>query len=412
MTKRVRLAVVGGNRGFGYRKTCDFLSDIVEVNAICDLDEAVWAKWKEAYPGIRTFSSFDKLLDDPDIDAILLATPMQVHAAQSVQAMKAGKHVLCEVASAQTVEDCWELVETVERTGAVYMLAENFCYTRTNMTVRHMAEAGVFGELTHAECGYIHDVRSATHDAGGRLKWRGEMMRDFNGNNYPTHSLGPVSQWLGIHRGDAFDSMTTISSKPAAQSDYFKELFGPDHPGAKPDYWKQGDSCLSLIRTKQGVVIYLRNDFSSPRPFNYLHYGLQGTKGSFLSGRDTVEEPVVWLDGRKPGKSYRGEVAWYGFSEVADEFAHPWWKDAGERAKAEQSSRFGDYFVMKEFIAAIAEKRRPDFDVYDSVAVSSVLPLSVRSAAQNGAPVAFPDFAKNKRAIPESAAANKGERHP
>lgn len=401
-SKRVRLAVVGGNRGFGYYKSCEFLSDIVEVNAICDLNEAVFARWKDKFPNIRTFTSFEKLLDDPDIDAILLATPMQVHASQSVQAMKAGKHVLCEVASAMTVEDCWELVETVEQTGAVYMLAENFCYTRMSMMVRHMAESGAFGELTHAECGYIHDVRTATHDAQGNLKWRGEMMRDFNGNNYPTHSLGPVSQWLGINRSDSFDYMTTIVSKPASQSDYFKEIFGPDHPGAKQDYWKQGDSCLSLIRTKQGVVIYLRNDFSSPRPFNYLYYGLQGTKGAYVSGRDTIEEPLIWLDGRTPEKSYNGNVSWSKFSEFTDEFEHPWWKSDSEKTKAVQSSRFGDYFVMKEFATAIIEKRRPDFDVYDSVAVSSILPLSVQSAAQNGYPVAFPDFAKNKKSFVKS----------
>ncbi|MEF3308926.1 Gfo/Idh/MocA family oxidoreductase [Paenibacillus sp. GYB004] len=397
MTKRVRLAVVGGNRGFAYHKCCDFLPELVEVSAICDLNEEVFAKWKRQYPDIRTFTSFEHLLDDDAIDAVLLATPMEVHASQSIQAMNAGKNVLCEVASAQTIEECWELVQTVERTGAVYMLAENFCYTRTNMMVRTMAESGAFGELTHAECGYIHDVRTATHDDRGELKWRGEMMRKFNGNNYPTHSLGPVSQWLGINRGDSFDYMTTIVSKPAAQSDYFKEVFGPDHPGARMEYWQQGDSCLSLIRTKQGAVIYLRNDFSSPRPFNYLSYELQGTKGAFVSGRDTVEEPLIWLDGSTPGKSYLGNVSWSKLSEYAGTFEHPWWSNETDREQAVQAARFGDYFVMKEFATAVVEKRRPDFDVYDSVAVSSIMPLSAQSASQGGSPVYFPDFAKNKR---------------
>lgn len=396
-TKRVRLAVVGGNRGFSYHQSCLNLPELVEVNAICDLNDSVFAKWKEKFPDIRTFTSFEKLLEDPDIDAVLLATPMQVHAGQAVQAMKAGKHVLCEVASAMTIEDSWELVETVEQTGAVYMLAENFCYTRTAMLIRNMAETGAFGELTHAECGYVHDVRSAMHDTEGHIKWRGEMMRDFNGNNYPTHSLGPVQQWLGINRSDSYDYMTTIVSKPTSQADYFNEIFGPGHPGSKPEFWKQGDSCLSLIRTKEGAVIYLRNDFSSPRPFNYLYYGLQGTKGSYVSGRDIHEEPLVWLDGRKPGKSYQGNVSWSKLSEYAGEFEHPWWKDEAEREKAIDSARFGDYFVMKEFVSAIIEKRWPDFDVYDSVAVSSILPLSVASVAQNGYPVKFPDFSKNKR---------------
>jgi len=392
--KRVRLAMVGNHRSLQYSKACDFLVDQMEVSAICDMNEEVFPLWKEKYPEIRTFTSFERMLEDPKIDAVFLGTPMLLHASQSVQAMKAGKHVLCEVASAHTIEECWSLVETVENTGAVYMLAENFCYTRMNMMVRNMAERGAFGEFTHAECGYIHDVRQATHDSAGGLKWRGEMMRDYNGNNYPTHSLGPVSQWLGINRGDSFDYMTTIVSNPASQSDYFAELFGSDHPGAKPDYWKQGDSALSLIRTKNGVVIYLRNDFSSPRPFNYLNYGLQGTKGSFISGRYITEEPLVWLDGRAPEKSYDGHVSWTPFWEYTAEFEHPSWKRA--RQKAEATARFGEYFIMEEFVSAIREGRRPDFDVYDAVAISAVFPLSVQSVAAKGMPVAFPDFSRNK----------------
>ena len=87
--------------------------------------------------------------------------------------------MLCEVASADSIEDCWELVETVEKTGLAYMMAENFCYLRMNLLVKNMADRGAFGELTHAECGYIHDVREATHLADGSIAWRGEMMRDF-----------------------------------------------------------------------------------------------------------------------------------------------------------------------------------------------------------------------------------------
>lgn len=392
----IRLAVVGGNRGFSYTKTIDSLPGQIELAAVCDLDEQVFSKWKERYPDIQTSTSYEQLLDDDSIDAVFIATPMLIHARQAVQAMKAGKHVLCEVSSAHTVEDCWELVETVEQTGKVYMMAENFCYTRLNMMIRNMSEQGMFGDITHAECGYIHDVRRATNNADGTLKWRGEMLRDFNGINYPTHSLGPIAQWLGINQkdGDSFDYMTTVVSKPASQCDYFAELFGKDHPGAQPDYWKQGDSALTLIRTKQGAVIYLRNDFSSPRPFNYKHHALQGTKGSFLPPRFEGEEPMIWFDSRSSEKSYNGKAVWTPLWEYADEFEHPWWSRS--REKAEAAASFGDYFVMEEFAAAIREDRLPEMDVYDSVAISSVFPLSVQSAASQGKPVSFPDFARNK----------------
>ncbi len=390
----VRLAVVGGVRGGCYSKSVSMMPDKVQLEAVCDLNEAVLNNWRTNHPGIKTYTSFEALLDDSSIDAVLLATPMMLHAKQAVQAMKAGKHVLSEVAAANTIEDCWQLVETAEQTGMIYMMAENFNYFRLNMMVKNMADQGAFGELTHAECGYIHDLRAISHKENGDLTWRGEMLRDYNGNNYPTHSLGPVSQWLGIHRGDEFDYMTTIVSKPSSQSGYFAEMFGADHPGASPDYWKQGDSSLTLIRTKQGAVIYLRNDFSSARPFNYAHFGLQGTKGAFLSARRDGEDPLVWLDSQSPDRSYQGTVQWQSILDLSSKYEHPSWKK--DRAKAEEAGFGGDYFVMEEFASAVQEGRRPAVDVYDSVAISCVFPLSVQSVATNGKPVAFPDFTKNR----------------
>ncbi len=396
--KRVRLAVVGGRRGFGYTKSIDLLQEKVELVALCDQDSQVFERWTSAYPELKTYTDFQEIVDHPDIDAVYLATPLLLHEQQSVQLLNAGKHVLCEVSSAHTIEGSWELVETTEKTGLVYMLAENFCYSRMNMLVKNMALQGAFGELTHAECGYIHDVRGATHDANGNLKWRGELLRDFNGINYPTHSLGPVAQWLGINRTDSFDYMVSIASKPASQAAYFKELFGADHPGAQQSFWTQGDSALTLIRTKEGVVIYMRNDFSSPRPWNYLHYGLQGTTGAFVSGRDIREEPMAWLQTQGSKESSGGQARWQPLWDFAEKYEHPWWQAERENALA-GSATFGDYFIMKEFASAILENRAPEIDVYDSVAISSIFPLSVESIKRNGEPVKFPDFAKNKPSV-------------
>ncbi len=393
--KRIRLAFVGGGRGSAYSRQLALFPEQAELVALCDQNPAVFEHWKNQWPGIKTTTEFQAICDDPEIDAVVLATPLLLHAEQAVQLMQSGKHVLSEVSASHSLEGCWELVETVENTGLVYMMAENFCYSRMNMLVRNMAEQEVFGELTHAECGYIHDVRSGTIAPDGSLRWRGELLRDFNGVNYPTHSLGPVSQWLGINRTDSFDYMITIASKPASQVAYCRELFGAEHPGAKPEFWKQGDSALSLIRTKSGVVIYLRNDFSSPRPWNYLHYGLQGTLGAFVSGRDIKEEPLVWLRSFASGTTDSDTAAWQSLWKYAADYEHPWWKE--NKAVAETADkRFGDYFILKEFLSAIQEGRQPEFDVYDAVAISSVFPLSVQSIEKNGQPVHFPNFTKNK----------------
>jgi hypothetical protein len=257
-----------------------------------------------------------------------------------------------------------------------------------------MAEQNAFGELTYAEAGYVHDVRDAMHTPDGKLLWRGELMRDFNGINYPTHSLGPVSQWLGINRTDSFDYMVTIASKPASQADYFGSLFGKDHPGAKQEFWKQGDSALSLIRTKGGVAIYLRNDFSSPRPHNYLQYGLQGTMGAYASGRECQEEDVAWLSAGEPQPA---PPRWKPLEDYAAQYEHPLWKEFGEKSAG--VCYLSEFFVLEEFVSAILEERAPAIDVYDSVAISSVFPLSAQSIENNGRPVDFPDFARNKPGV-------------
>jgi predicted dehydrogenase len=316
---------------------------------------------------------------------------MFLHARQAVRALEAGKHVISEVIAAHTLEDGEALIEAVEKSGLTYMMAENYCYSRSNMMVKRMAESGAFGELIHLEGGYIHDCRHLTHDPKGELTWRGELFRSYNGNGYPTHSLGPVAQWLGIHRegGDEFVELSTYTSRSLAGSAYFKERFGAEHPAAQDGFWKQGDSSVTLIRTRKGALVTLRYDVQSARPHHMTHYALQGTKGAYLSERTHGENPLVWLDGISPGKSTDGSAEWESIWNYTADWEHPWWKELGNDA-VQAGHGGGDYFVLREFASAILERRKPEIDVYDAVIWSSVFPLSMQSVAQGGAPVQFP----------------------
>ena len=169
----VRLGIVGGRRGGSFRRAMTALADKVQLTAICDLSAAVVAAWQAEYPDVRAFTRYEDLLASGACDAVLLATPMTLHAAQAVQALRAGLHVLSEVIAATTLDECWELVETVEATGCTYMLAENYCYMRPNMLVRSLVEHGLFGQLTYAEGAYIHDCRNLMFTEQGDLTWRG-----------------------------------------------------------------------------------------------------------------------------------------------------------------------------------------------------------------------------------------------
>ena len=393
----IRLAVVGGRRGAAFDGGLESLAQRITLRAVCDLDEGTLAAWRERHPEITTYTSYERLLGESDCDAVFLATPLTLHAAQAIQALRAGRHVLSEVIAATTVEECWALVEAVEGTGLTYMMAENCCYMRPNATVRAMVEAGVFGETVYAEGAYIHDCRNLIVDARGELTWRGEMRRRWNGNHYPTHSLGPVAQWLGINRTDRLASTATWKTPARAAREYVAERFGADHPAAQPGFFTAGDSATTVISTAKGHVIVLRVDSTSPRPHNMTHYVLQGTKAAYLSGRHAGEEPLVWIDGRSPGVS-PGDAAWEPLSAYAEEYEGPAWRRWGEAARRAGHSG-GDFFVIEEFASAIESGERPAIDVYDAVTWSSIMPLSLESVARGGTPVEVPDFRKSARAL-------------
>ena len=306
----VRAAVVGGRRGRGYRRAFAALRDEVRLAAVCDRDPAVLAEWAEAFPDVPRFGSFDALLERDVCDAVFLATPIQVHTPQALAALRAGKHVLSEVPAATTVDECWALVEAVERSGRTYMLAENYCYMRPNMLVRNMVAEGVFGPCTYAEGAYIHDTRNLLFTPDGALTWRGEIARDLNGNTYPTHSLGPVAQWLGAAGPGAKDRLTELVCFVTPETSrwrYAAEHLGAAHPAARPGYFKMGDSASVMLRTAAGAVVYIRRDAASPRPHNMTHYTLQGQRASYLSPRFGGEDPLVWIEGASPGEAHGGE---------------------------------------------------------------------------------------------------------
>jgi hypothetical protein len=405
MSTRVRLAVVGGNRGGYIARLIGRFPEQVSLAAICDTDEAVLRYWGNRQPQVRTFAEYESLLGWGEFDAVFLATPYPLHARQAIAALEAGKHVLSEVVAATTLEECWALVEAVEHTGRVYMMAENYCYQRPNMMVANMVEQGVFGEIVYAEGAYIHDTRDLAFNADGSLAWRGELHRRYNRNRYPTHSLGPIAQWLRLGRpgGDRLLAAASFASGSFSLSRWAANAYGPDHPAATPGFFRQGDTVVTVLTTEKGRLIILRGDYVSPRPHNMTHYALQGTQASYLAARHPGVDPLVWIEGLSPTPGMHAdgagsapqEAVWEPLWRYADVYEHPRWVAAGARAAAAGHGG-GDFFVIEDFLKAIIDGEKPAIDVYDAVTWSSIIPLSEQSLAAGGAPVAVPDFRRQK----------------
>jgi predicted dehydrogenase len=391
-SKPLRVGVIGvGGRGTYLLRLA--LDAGVEVPALCDIDPQhlqraveVVAKARDGRkPAGYANGPYDyrRMLQRDDLDAIIIGTPMQVHAPMSIDALRAGRHVLSEVAAAMTIDECWGLVRAAEETGRIYMLAENCCYMDYVMMITQMVRSGVFGPLTYAECGYVHAVPGMFF-AGRNLTWRGEMVRDCRGNNYPTHSLGPVAQWMSINRGDRMVSLVAAATGNESLRRFIDKTLPADHP-ARNIQFKGADSVTALIRTAKGALIDLRYDIISPRPVvSTTYYSLQGVKASYESRLDSV-----WIEGRS--KDHK----WEPRTKYAPEFEHPLWK--ASRQQAAGSGHGGcDYFVVSEFIKAIHSGGPSPIDAYDAAAWSAVIPLSAQSLAEGGRVVEVPDFTRGK----------------
>jgi predicted dehydrogenase len=262
------------------------------------------------------------------------------------------------------------------------MLLENYRYGRDVMQVSNMVGKGVFGELTYAECAYIHEIRSMRFNADGSLTWRGENVQNNIGDLYPTHSLGPVCGWMGINRGDRLVSMVTMSSKAAATHEYAVKRFGENSGPARVRF-QNGDTNNTLIRTAQGRLISVRYDVASPRPSGMGQYSVQGTRGAYESA---FGQHMVYIEGRSPAHE------WEKLQKYRTEYDHPYWAERGAEA-TKTGHGGGDYFVISDFLQAIRTGESP-VDVYDAATWSSIRPLSAESLRRGSSAVEIPDFKK------------------
>jgi predicted dehydrogenase len=362
----------------------------VEVRAVCDVvpgkvarARALVSEAGQARPEgySRGPRDFERLCERPDLDLVFTATPWQWHVPVCLAAMRAGKHAATEVPAAQTLDDCWRLVETSEKTRRHCVMMENCNYDRFEMMILNMVEQGVFGELIHARCGYLHDLRQVKHDMEGEGVWRREHSMTSDGDLYPTHGLGPVAQCLDINRGNAFETLVSMGSKTRGLHRYAVERFGSDSPQAAEEF-ALSDVVTTLLKTVGGETVVVTHDTSSPRPYS-RDYLIQGTHGIARK----YPEPRIYIEGRS------NPHHWDSADAYVEEFDHPLWREL--EAKSRGAGHGGmDFIEDYRLVDALRAGRPVDMDVYDAAMMSAVVELSGRSIARGGESVRFPDFTR------------------
>lgn len=387
--KRTTLAIVGlGSRANGLYAALSH-REYVDIVAVCDLVEektVAFADKLEADGRHRpaTYTDYRTCLDTEHPDVVVIATSWLYHLEICNYAMEHGVIPACEVGGAYSVHSLWELVRTYERTRTPIMFLENACYHRIKLLALNMKRAGCFGELVHCEGSYRHDLRKLLCDGRKTQHYRLDEYIHRNGENYPTHELGPIAKLLDIGCGNRFVSLMSMGSKSVGLAHYVKERGIEELSDVT---FRQSDVVSTLIKCQNGETVFIALDTSLPRYYS-RGFVAEGTRGMI-----SEDVGAVFLD-----DGTDRHITWDKCAGNLDEYyaryEHPLWQK-GTRQDAHGGI---DTLVFDDFFRALDAGEPMPIDVYDMATWMVVTVLSEESIATGNA-VAFPDFTDGKWTI-------------
>ncbi len=387
---KVRIGYIGiGGRGLGSIQRMRLIEGVV-IKALCDILPERVALGQKALeemrmPAARLYSGTEdiwrEMVRKEELDLVYIATPRNLHPEMCLVSMENGKHAASEVPGVQSVDDAWAIVETSEKTRKHCIMLENCTYDFFELLALNMARQGFFGEIVHADGGYIHDQRDI--NIGKDKPWRLETFINRNGNIYPTHGLGPVCQILNVNRGDRLDYLTSMSSDDftmrkiiedlAAKDDYYKKYVGK---------WNLGCFNTTTIRTLKGKTIMLQYNISTPRPYSRLQT-IVGTAG--ITQKYPLPSKIAvaheWLDEKAT-------------KVLMDKFTPKIVRLVGEMAQKVGGHGGMDFLMEWRLIDCLRNGLPLDMDVYDAATWSSIVPLSEWSVKNGSNAVKVPDFTR------------------
>ena len=395
--ERVRFAIVGlGNRGYNLMRKAIMPIDGVDIVGLCDVYDdrverarAYVAENSENTPVCNT--DWQAMLTEAQPDAALISTGWDTHIPMAIWCMEHGIVPAVEVCGAYCEQDCWDLVDTYERTGTRIMLMENCCFNKSELLATAMARAGLFGEIVHCAGAYAHDLRKEILSSEENRHYRLAFYRDHNCENYPTHELGPIAKLLGINRGNRMVSLVSMASKSRGFQDYVERHRDTINPNRIGEEIKQGDIITTLITCENGETITLRLDASLPRFYN-REFTVRGTRGMYEMGNNIVyfDGMEEWFDTQRNYLTYQNNAA-----EYEEKYLPESWKQMSEIGKASGHGGM-DGVEFMAFVKALREGGEMPIDVYDMAAWFSITYLSEKSIAEGGALQAVPDFTRGK----------------
>lgn len=259
--KEIRFGLVGygsphdglmaGRGGNMFKQAVDSFEGIVP-SAVCDVSKDSLANAQKAFPGIKTFADYDRMLSETQLDALFIGTPATCHAEFAVKALKRNIHVLSEIPTVTTAAEANALWASHKKTRAIYMTGANPNFYGFIDAAVDLKKKGLFGDPIYVEAAYIHDIRNYFE----RTLWRAT----YEPIRYCTHSLGPVLRLIDedLEWVSCFDTGSHINKVNG-----------------------QHDVMAALFRTKSNVVVRLLVSFINNHLSCGHHYRFFTTKGCF-----------------------------------------------------------------------------------------------------------------------------------
>ncbi len=386
--KRYKVGVIGlGQRGIGWAR--DSLPELgfIDVVALSDIypdrlnDAYEQVKAKTGNGDILLTQDYRELIDSDRVEVVVICSGWANHFEASIRAMKAGKPVACEVGGAYSIDQCRELVRVYEETKTPYMMLENCCYGERELTVMKLAREGVLGRIVACDGGYHHEMRAVLAGIGRDRHYRGREYMLRNGENYPTHELGPIGKILNINSGNRYEALLSVSSGAFGMKDFLADK-GDEYKDLE---YKQGDIFTTFIKCAGGETVTIRLDTTLPRYYT-RNFTVRGTRGMYDERNDSL-----FLSGIHEEKHNKWRSEWGNMEKFMSIYRHPLWQ--WYRKSGVVGTHGGmDRLVISAFFDALDNGYPMPVDVYDAVSMMVVTVLSEMSVSQGNTWVAFPDF--------------------
>lgn len=366
--KKIRIGIVGGRFGatFQFHEHPNCI-----VEAVSDLIPERRQHLKDVYKCGKSYESLEKMIFDKKIDAIGVFTGAPDHVRHCTMALRAGKHVLCAVPAACSIEEATELRNTVEDTGLTYMMAETSYFVQPAISARKFHEEGKFGEIFYTEAEYLHAGLEVLFFENGKRTWR----HGYPPMLYPTHCTAFLTGITG-------ERLTQVSC--VGWGDDSEVIRGNryDNP-----FWNE----TAYFRTSKG------NAFRVSINWKGAHRGCEraewyGTKMSFFCPNPNGLGPIILRTANQTALDDGGFPVTLPTHEKYEQLQ--WWQtDMLPEPLRHGSGHDGSHtFLTHEFVDALVNDRKPAVDIYEALAYTVPGIIAHQSALQGGKLLKIPNF--------------------